>query len=74
MGKLYITILHLEHAVALPIQFVKGSNGCSFLINHPWGFIDKTGQMIIAPTYEEAQSFHEGMAAVKLNGLWGFLS
>ena len=39
-----------------------------------WGFIDKTGQMIIAPTYEEAQSFHEGMAAVKLNGLWGFLN
>ena len=37
------------------------------------GFIDKTGKEVIPLKYEEANSFHAGMAAVKYNKKWGFI-
>jgi hypothetical protein len=30
-----------------------------------WGFIDKTGKMVIPPVYYDAGEFHEGLAAVQ---------
>src|SRR6185295_19453307 len=38
-----------------------------------FGFIDKTGTMIIKPQFQWAVTFHEGLAAVKLAGKWGFI-
>lgn len=58
-------------------------------INHKWGFIDRTGKMVIPPTFdkvigvnaesktafsdEPVQNFHEGLAAVAVAGLWGYV-
>ena len=45
-----------------------------------WGFIDKTGNLVIQPAYDEAREFSEGFAAVNTGGLgsrggrWGFIS
>jgi len=39
-----------------------------------WGFIDKTGSMVIPPRYQEVLSFSEGLAAVQIKGLWGFIN
>ncbi|MFH0974946.1 MAG: WG repeat-containing protein [Spirochaetota bacterium] len=36
-----------------------------------WGFIDRTGKMIIPPEYDEVKDFEKGMADVKKNGKWG---
>jgi hypothetical protein len=33
----------------------------------------RTGDYIAAPTFEYARDFSEGLAAVKANGLWGFI-
>src|SRR5712692_7147714 len=46
--------------------------------NGKWGYIDKTGKMIISPQFDQAWGFQEGLAAVKIhsedgNGKWGFI-
>lgn len=38
-----------------------------------WGFIDNTGAEIIAPRFQEASEFSNGLAAVKQNGKWGYI-
>lgn len=42
-------------------------------IDGKWGFVDKDGNMVIQPQFQEARSFSNGMAAVKQNGQWGFV-
>ena len=38
-----------------------------------YGFMTKTGQILVPPQYESVLGFSEGMAAVKMAGLWGFI-
>ena len=38
-----------------------------------WGFIDKTGKLVIPFKYDECRSFSEGLAAVRLNDKWGYV-
>ena len=38
-----------------------------------YGFIDKTGRLVISYMYDGAYSFHEGLAAVKKGGKWGYV-
>lgn len=42
-------------------------------VDGKWGFIDKKGEMVIEPQYEEARSFANGFAAVKYDDMWGFI-
>ncbi|MCX7647108.1 MAG: FlgO family outer membrane protein [Elusimicrobiales bacterium] len=37
------------------------------------GFIDKNGNLIVAPKYEQVYWFEKGVAKVNLNGKWGFV-
>ena len=39
-----------------------------------WGFIDKEGTQVIEPSYDEAKSFSNGLAAVKKGDKWGFIN
>jgi hypothetical protein len=39
-----------------------------------WGFIDQYGSKRIACQYDYATDFHEGLAAVSLDSLWGFIN
>lgn len=39
-----------------------------------WGFVDKNGDIVIEPQYEDARSFSNGFAAVKADGLWGYIN
>ncbi|MGD9578711.1 MAG: WG repeat-containing protein [Syntrophorhabdus sp.] len=39
-----------------------------------WGFIDKTGEEVISPIYDQVDSsFHNGLAAASLSGKWGLI-
>jgi len=38
-----------------------------------WGFIDKTGKIVIKPQFDEQYGFSEGLGRVVENGLWGFI-
>jgi len=37
------------------------------------GFIDSSGAFVIAPYYDQAQAFSEGLAAARRGSLWGFI-
>jgi hypothetical protein len=39
-----------------------------------WGYINKAGKAVIAYKYEDAVSFSNGLAEVKLNGKWGIIN
>ena len=39
-----------------------------------WGFIDETGQIVIEPVYEGVAPFSEGLAAVRLDGKFGYIN
>ena len=39
-----------------------------------WGWLSYKNKWIILPKYESAKSFSEGLAAVQLNGKWGFVN
>ena len=38
-----------------------------------WGFIDNRGKIVIAPRFEAALPYSEGLAAVKREGRWGYI-
>jgi hypothetical protein len=39
----------------------------------PWGYIDKTGRVVVSLQFEAAASFSEGLAAIKLDKKFGFI-
>ena len=41
--------------------------------NGKYGFIDKSGNVVVPCKYGNAWSFSEGLAAVELDGKWGFI-
>lgn len=41
-------------------------SSCNNDAEEGWGYIDKTGKMVIEPQYDEGKSFSEGLAAVKI--------
>jgi hypothetical protein len=38
-----------------------------------WGFIDNRGKIVIAPRFEAALPYSEGLAAIKREGRWGYI-
>jgi len=41
--------------------------------NGKWGFVDKTGKVVIKIKYDFVEDFERGLAKVKLNGKYGFI-
>lgn len=39
-----------------------------------WGYLDKNGKFVIAPQFEDAWPFFEGLACVSVNGKYGFIN
>ncbi|MBQ8815272.1 MAG: WG repeat-containing protein [Lachnospiraceae bacterium] len=39
-----------------------------------WGFVDKTGNLVLEAQYEDAKPFGNGVGAVKADGLWGYVN
>ena len=38
-----------------------------------WGFINRQGEFVVNPTYQDLKGFSEGFAAVKRGGLWAYI-
>ena len=38
-----------------------------------WGYINKSGELVIQPEYDDARNFSEGFAVVRIKGRWGFI-
>ena len=43
-------------------------------LNGKYGFIDKSGRLVIPCKYDDSESFSDGLAAVKLNHKWGSIN
>ena len=41
--------------------------------NNKYGYIDKTGKIVIQPQFDEANAFYEGLASVEKNKKWGYI-
>ncbi len=41
-------------------------------IGRTWGFVDKSGTLVIPPKFDDAQAFHEGLAKIGVKGLYGY--
>ena len=44
-----------------------GQNGAE-----KWGYLDGKGKIVISPQFDKAESFAEGLAAVKAGDNWGY--
>jgi hypothetical protein len=42
-------------------------------VDGPWGFVDRTGAIVIEPQFENAAAFSEGLAAVQVGEKWGYV-
>ncbi len=42
-------------------------------IDGKWGFIDKSGKLVIQAEYDDVWDFNEGLAPVKLGEVWGYI-
>ena len=38
-----------------------------------WGYIDKTGKLVIEAVFDDVGQFSEGLAAINQNGKWGYI-
>ena len=41
--------------------------------NGKWGYIDRTGKIVIPPLFDGTGGFSEGLANVKIGDKWGFI-
>ena len=42
-------------------------------IGHKWGYIDKTGKIVINPQFKSEGYFKEGFAPVEIGNKWGYI-
>jgi WG containing repeat len=41
--------------------------------NKKYGFIDRSGKVVVAPQYDVADDFYEGLASVEIGDKWGYI-
>ena len=63
---LFLCLLLAASAAGQELKLVRDAT-------YKYGFIDKQGNTVILCKYDDAWSFSEGLALVKLNGKWGFI-
>jgi len=65
-------------------RYISGDPDAILLVGGRWGFIDKTGNWIMGPTFDGVGPFSEGFAAASIGGIasksgfisgstWGFI-
>jgi len=42
-------------------------------VDNKWGFVDKQGNVVVRPQFEDVGVFGEGLASVEIDGKWGYI-
>ncbi len=65
----------LQPVTGLELWAMPFSEGlAAFEKDKKWGYIDKTGKVIIEAQYDRVKPFSEGLAGVKKDGKWGYIN
>ncbi|RMF56248.1 MAG: WG repeat-containing protein, partial [Bacteroidetes bacterium] len=67
-----------KHGTAIGPQFISAASFADDRApvrkdGNLWGYIDRSGALVIPAKYDEARPFSEGRAAVQVGGRWGFI-
>lgn len=60
-------------AAVLPLQHLRAAPLFPVVVGDRWGFIDKSGKLVINPQFERAGVFESGLAPARL-GRWGYVN
>lgn len=66
---LLIPFLFIESCISLFVESLSPEKS-----KYSFGFMDKSGKIVIPQVYEDADKFRHGLAPVKRNGLWGYIN
>lgn len=67
-----IVLFEDENALDGPMFSSEPQTGV-FKTDSGMGLFDASGAIVLPPRYEDIEPFYSGLAAAKLNGLWGFV-
>jgi hypothetical protein len=60
--------------VRIPTKRVGAGPLFQIVRNGKWGFMDRTGRVVVAPAFDDERDFFHGLAAVEMRqGQWGFI-
>src|SRR5256885_16780741 len=65
-------VLSVVCAVDALGQFEISETMLEVVVQGKWGFIDRTGKVIVEPQYDRFLYAEDGMRAVEIGGKWGF--
>jgi len=70
-----LTGLNISNRMASGTQETTAVSTSLFLIkqNDKYGYIDKTGRIVIAPQFQKADNFSNEFANVQVDGKWGYI-
>ena len=72
-ASLWLLLTGMMRFAAASCGTTKKANEISTYAVGKYGYIDKTGQIVIAPQFDLAYSFYDGLAQVEIDGKEGFI-
>ena len=59
--------------VTISLAALFGCSGSPPASKGSWGYVDRTGKVVIPAQFAEGRDFADGMAAVKIKDNWGYI-
>lgn len=76
IGVLLIVLIVINSCEEIGFSDAKSKENANLFpvkVNNQYGYIDIQGRMVLAPNYQSAYAFSEGLAVVKLSNKWIFI-
>lgn len=77
-NKIIIAILSVIICISLAVITYSQTEVNSVLypieVNGKYGYINKSGRIVVKPQYDDAKNFSEGLALILVNGKWGYIN
>jgi hypothetical protein len=74
MQKLIAIFFLLNFSCSYPQEYLPAESLYPVVEKERWGYMNRQGQIIIKPRFEQAGNFSEGLATVRTNGQYGYIN